>query len=137
MIVVFPFVPVMPTIVSASAGRPNSAADSGPIAARTDATRSCGTSRSSHRSTTRAPAPARTAATANACPSAVPPGMQKKSEPGGTLRESYAASPTRTPASPRISAPTTSARPANAIRCWGRSTDGEGTRRAAGLMGWT
>jgi len=79
-----PFVPVMPIIVITSLGRPKTTADIGPIAARTEPTRSWGASRSSHRSTTSAAAPASSAARAKSWPSALAPGTQKNSEPGRT-----------------------------------------------------
>ena len=41
--VVLPFVPVTPTIVIERAGSPNTTADIGPIARRTEGTRTCGT----------------------------------------------------------------------------------------------
>ena len=65
VVVVLPFVPVIPIVVRASAGRPKITEDIGPIASRTDGTRACGASSSSHRSTTIAPAPAASAAGAN------------------------------------------------------------------------
>ena len=59
--VVLPFVPVMPTIVSRSDGRPATAAASGPIAARTDATWTSATPRPNGRSHSSATAPCATA----------------------------------------------------------------------------
>ena len=61
VVVVLPFVPVIPIVVSASAGRPKITEDIGPIAARTDGTNACGASSASHRSTTSPPAPAASA----------------------------------------------------------------------------
>ena len=62
--VVLPFVPVIPIVVSASAGRPKSTEDIGPIDPRTDGTKACGASNGSHRSTTIAAAPAASASEA-------------------------------------------------------------------------
>ena len=71
-----------------SDGRPKNSAAAGPIASRTLGTTSCGTSRSSRRSTTSATAPRSTACAARSWPSTVRPGMQKKSAPGVTARVS-------------------------------------------------
>ena len=77
--VVLPLVPVMPITPSSEVGSPLKAAAIGAIAARASSTRAWGTSSSSGRSTTRAEAPASTAAAAKSCPSVRSPGKQKNS----------------------------------------------------------
>ena len=83
--VVFPFVPVTPIMRSSALGSPKKRAAIGAIAARESGTTSCGTARSSSRSTTSATAPASTTAGAKSWPSAVLPRTQKNSVPGPTL----------------------------------------------------
>ena len=117
--VVLPFVPVTPTTVSEPDGSSNTTADIGPIASRTERTRIWGTSRSSHRSTTRATAPPRIASRAWPWPSVFAPTTQKNSAPGTVSRESKPTSRTTTPASPRISAPRTASATADSAT-WGR-----------------
>jgi hypothetical protein len=90
VVVVLPFVPVTPTVTIASAGRPKASAETGPMASRTEGTRTCetGGSRSSiHRSTSTATAPRATASAAKSCPSVLVPGTQKKSDPRWTSKE--------------------------------------------------
>ena len=84
MVVVFPFVPVTPTTVSSREGWRNTAAAMGPMARRTDGTRTCGQPTSSQRSTTTAAAPLASASPANAWPSTFTPGTQKNRAPGRT-----------------------------------------------------
>ena len=86
--VVFPFVPVTPSIVIASAGSRNARAAIGPIASRTERTSTWGAATSSQRSTTSAAAPASSAARAKSCPSAVAPCTQQNKAPVPTARES-------------------------------------------------
>ena len=81
--VVLPFVPVTPIIVRDRDGSSNTTLDIGPIASRTDRTRTCGTSRSSHRSTTSATAPERIASRAWPCPSMFAPDEEERA--GGDL----------------------------------------------------
>ncbi len=80
-VVVLPLVPVIPASRSSAVGSPQNRAAIGAIAARASATLTWGTGSSSSRSTTRAAAPASTAAGANSWPSRVAPGTQKKSVP--------------------------------------------------------
>jgi hypothetical protein len=87
VVVVFPFVPVTPTTVIASAGCPKNAAEIGPIAARTSGTLIWGTSRSNQRSTTIAVDPRESASPAKAWPSAELPGTQKNRAPGRASSE--------------------------------------------------
>ncbi len=67
--VVFPLVPVIPTSVMRSDGRPKNAAETGPIASRTDRTTTwAAAGASTVRSTTRTVAPRPTASGANVVP---------------------------------------------------------------------
>ena len=86
VVVVFPFVPVTPIMVSRSAGRPKNSAATGPMACRTEGTTTLvtGRPRSSRLSAITEVAPASTAAAAKSCPSTRVPGTQKKSHPGRT-----------------------------------------------------
>ena len=134
--VVFPFVPVTPTIVIESAGRPNTSAAAGPIAARTDGTSSCGTAASRRRSTSSATAPAAIASRACRCPSSCAPGTQKKSEPAGTSRESRLTSTTVVDdGSPRTSAPAAAATDRSGTGGKDRTTGPEPTRALGAVMG--
>ncbi len=100
VIVVFPLVPVTPTMAIRSPGRPKNAADTGPMASRTDGTRTWITSRGNHRSTTRATVPLPTASSAKSCPSWPDPGTQKNRLPGTASCERYTTSATSTDRSP-------------------------------------
>src|SRR5437016_10627993 len=60
--------------------------------------------------------------------------MQKKSESGSTVRESYEASVSERPSSPRTSARTAAAASLSVTAGRGSSTAGEPTRRPAGVM---
>jgi hypothetical protein len=101
--VVFPFVPVTPTVRNRPAGSPKNAAETGPIASRTAPTHICVASRGSQRSTRSAVAPRATASPARSCPSTLLPGTQKKSEPGAASSERQVTSETLVEASPRSS----------------------------------
>ncbi len=95
-VVVFPLVPVIPTVWSEAVGSPKKRAATGAIAARAEDTRTSGTPRPNVRSTTSATAPRSIAAGAKSWPSRVNPGTQKNSVPGTTCRVSYARSVTST-----------------------------------------
>ena len=69
VVVVFPFVPVTPTRGKRSDGRPKNAADIGPIARRTDGTRTCAHETATARSATTTTAPRDSASGAKSCPS--------------------------------------------------------------------
>ena len=83
---VLPLVPVTPTTRRPADGWPYQRAAVSAMARRTVGTMTCGTGSPVSRSQTSAAAPAATAAAANAWPSWVEPGMQKKSVPSTTSR---------------------------------------------------
>ena len=90
VVVVLPFVPVTPTIARSREGSPWNTDAIGPIAARTDGTRTCGTATSTHRSTQSAAAPADAASGAKAWPSARRPGTPALTQEATSLLQSIA-----------------------------------------------
>ncbi len=111
VVVVLPLVPVTPSTANRADGSPQAAADTGPMAARTEATcTSAATARPSRRSTSRAAAPAATAAGAWSCPSATEPGTQQKRSPGPMARLSCVTDAISVRGSPRSSSTSTESR---------------------------
>ena len=85
-VVVLPLVPVTPATVSARDGSPYQRAPMSAMARRTEGTCTSAAPAPVGRSQTSAAAPPSTAAAANACPSKLSPGTQKKSVPSATSR---------------------------------------------------
>src|SRR5215207_10503181 len=150
--VVLPAVPVTPTTYNSCDGSPQNAAATGPSARRTSGTTSWGActwgvGSVRGRSTSRATAPASSAAGARSWPSTRVPGTQQNSAPGRTARVSWVTAVTSTLvalvaplAGPPSSGRTTSAtRPSgSAASSWARRISavlGRGRRRSRAGVG--